>query len=43
MGMGLNICRTIVELHRGRLWHEAAPQGGSRFCFTLPLRLDMAA
>lgn len=42
MGMGLNICRTIVELHRGRLWHEADPQGGSRFCFTLPLQLDMA-
>lgn len=37
MGMGLNICRSIVEFHQGRLWHEPNPQGGTRFCFTLPL------
>jgi two-component system sensor histidine kinase DctS len=38
MGMGLNICRTIIELHRGRLWHEERPQGGAMFRFSLPLR-----
>lgn len=37
MGMGLNICRAIVEFHQGRLWHEANPGGGTRFCFTLPV------
>ena len=37
MGMGLNICRSIVELHQGRLWVEANPQGGSVFRFTLPI------
>ncbi len=36
MGMGLNICRSIIEFHRGRLWHEPAPGGGSLFRFTLP-------
>ncbi|MDP9109124.1 MAG: PAS domain S-box protein, partial [Pseudomonadota bacterium] len=37
MGMGLNICRTAVEFHGGSLWHRPNPQGGSVFCFTLPL------
>jgi PAS domain S-box-containing protein len=38
MGMGLNICRSIIELHQGRLWVEpnpAAHHGGSIFKFTL--------
>jgi PAS domain S-box-containing protein len=37
MGMGLNICRTIVEFHNGRLWVEPNPEGGTVFRFTLPL------
>jgi two-component system sensor histidine kinase DctS len=37
MGMGLNICRSIVEFHRGRLWVEHNPQGGSIFFITLPI------
>ncbi|OHC62423.1 MAG: PAS domain-containing sensor histidine kinase [Rhodocyclales bacterium RIFCSPLOWO2_02_FULL_63_24] len=37
MGMGLNICRTIIEFHNGRLWAAANPGGGSVFRFTLPL------
>ncbi len=36
MGMGLNICRSIIEFHKGRLWVEDNPQGGSIFAFTLP-------
>lgn len=38
MGMGLNICRSIIEFHRGRLWFEPHPEGGSVFAFSLPLR-----
>jgi two-component system sensor histidine kinase DctS len=36
MGMGLNICRSIIEFHRGRLWFEPNPEGGAVFQFTLP-------
>jgi len=37
MGMGLNICRSIVEFHKGRMWVDANPAGGTIFRFTLPL------
>ncbi|WP_275576099.1 ATP-binding protein [Aquitalea magnusonii] len=37
MGMGLNICRTIIEFHEGQLWVEDNPGGGSIFRFTLPV------
>ncbi len=37
MGMGLNICRSIAELHRGRLSFEPNPGGGTIFRFTLPV------
>jgi PAS domain S-box-containing protein len=36
MGMGLNICRSIIESHQGRLWFEDNPKGGCTFRFTLP-------
>jgi two-component system sensor kinase FixL len=35
MGLGLSICRTIVEAHGGRIWVEDPPMGGTRFHFTL--------
>jgi two-component system, LuxR family, sensor kinase FixL len=35
MGIGLSVCRTIVEGHKGRLWMEANPGGGSVFHFTV--------
>jgi two-component system sensor kinase FixL len=35
MGLGLSICRTIVESHGGRIWTEARPGGGTIFHFTL--------
>jgi two-component system sensor kinase FixL len=36
MGIGLSVCRTIVEAHGGRLRMEPNPAGGSRFHFSLP-------
>ena len=35
-GLGLTICRAIVEAHGGRIWAENRLVGGAMFCFTLP-------
>lgn len=37
MGLGLSICRSIVDAHGGRLWATPNPERGVQFHFTLPL------
>ncbi|MBL9011976.1 MAG: PAS domain S-box protein [Alphaproteobacteria bacterium] len=40
LGIGLSICRTIVEAHGGFIWAEKRPEGGAVFSFTLPRAPD---
>src|SRR3546814_8280597 len=35
MGLGLSICRTIIEANGGRIWMQAAEEGGTELHFTL--------
>jgi len=39
-GLGLAICRGIIETHRGRIWAEAAPGQGASLIITLPIPQD---
>jgi signal transduction histidine kinase len=40
MGMGLSICRSIIEAHEGRLWVTADKGRGAIFHFTVPVDSD---
>ncbi len=40
LGMGLSICRSIIEAHRGRIWAGANEPRGAVFHFTLPLERE---
>lgn len=37
VGLGLAICRAIMQAHQGRIWAEATPGGGATFVLALPL------
>jgi two-component system, LuxR family, sensor kinase FixL len=43
LGIGLPICRTIVEAHGGRIWVEDTGPQGTSFCITLPVRQSSEA
>jgi PAS domain S-box-containing protein len=43
MGMGLSICRSIVDAHGGRLWASATEPRGAMFQFTLPASEEAAS
>lgn len=37
VGLGLAICRAIIDVHGGRIWVEKRQEGGASFRFVLPL------
>jgi PAS domain S-box-containing protein len=43
VGIGLSICRSIIEAHGGRLWVDAHQPRGAIFRFTLPVQLNQSS
>ena len=39
-GIGLTICRSIIEDHQGKIWAENMPDGGAKFSFSLKILKD---
>ena len=37
MGIGLSVCKSIIDAHRGKVWAENKIDGGAKILFTLPL------
>ena len=37
VGIGLSVCKRLVEAQKGRIWAEARAGGGTEVCFALPL------
>ncbi len=42
-GLGLTICREIVNAHKGKIWAENIPEGGAALCFVLPLKQEIVS
>jgi len=40
LGIGLSICTSIIQTHRGRIWAENNPDGGATFVFELPMMIN---
>ena len=36
-GLGIALCRTFIQKHRGKLWAESVPEKGSTFFFSIPV------
>ena len=43
LGMGLSLCRSIVNIHGGKIWHSRGPSAGTIFHFSLPVDTDESA